>query len=98
MALGLGDYAGRPIMETLIDFLEHRELLLILDSCQHLADSCGSFIEELVDVCSGTRNSGRQRPRLRCTRGSGSPAYQDASCSLEACRAGRAWRWSAFER
>src|SRR4051794_9680407 len=54
-ALGLGDYAARPILETLIDFLEQRELLLILDNCEHLADACASFIDELVKQCSGTR-------------------------------------------
>lgn len=53
-ALRVGDDAGRPPMETLIDFLERRELLLILDNCEHLVDGCGSFIDELLEQCSGT--------------------------------------------
>ena len=53
-ALGLADYAGRRSMETLIHFLEQRELLLILDNCEHLADACGAFIDELLQPCGGT--------------------------------------------
>ena len=53
-ALGLVDYAGRPPMDTLIDVLEQRELLLVLDNCEHLADACGAFIDALFARCSGT--------------------------------------------
>jgi non-specific serine/threonine protein kinase len=42
-------------METVIDFLEQRELLLIFDNCEHLADACGSFIDEVLRLCSRTR-------------------------------------------
>ena len=53
-ALDLVDYVGRPPMHRLIEFLEERELLLILDNCEHIVDGCGAFIDELFERCSRT--------------------------------------------
>jgi len=53
--LGIGDYAGGAIVDTVLEFLEGRELLLILDNCEHLIDACASFVDQLLRVCSGTK-------------------------------------------
>ena len=50
-ALGLSDCIDRSAVEALIDFLEHRELLLVLDNSEHLVDACGEFIHELCQHC-----------------------------------------------
>src|SRR5262249_40317772 len=42
------------IMDTLLDFLEGRELLLVLDNCEHLVDACASFVDQVLRTCSGT--------------------------------------------
>ena len=36
---------GATIEETLLDWLRPRQLLLILDNCEHLVDACATFAE-----------------------------------------------------
>src|SRR5262249_17435680 len=35
--------------------LAHRELLLVLDNCEHLLDACASLAEALLTSCPGVR-------------------------------------------
>jgi len=50
MALGSG--SGRPASE-LIDFLSTREVLLVMDNCEHLVDACAHLVDELLERCPG---------------------------------------------
>lgn len=54
-ALELRELAGRSATEALADFLEPRELLLLLDNCEHLLEASARFAEPLLRHC----------PRLR---------------------------------
>jgi non-specific serine/threonine protein kinase len=49
-ALGLKDTAGRSISETLTSYLRPKNLLLILDNCEHLVRACGQLAESLLKV------------------------------------------------
>ena len=49
-ALGLPDQPGRSTMDTLLRFVCDRELLLVLDNCEHLLDACAELV---VDLLSG---------------------------------------------
>jgi predicted ATPase len=51
---GIRDHVGLPILEPLVDFLEHAQLLLVLDNCEHLVDACAAFVQEL-SPCRGVR-------------------------------------------
>ena len=48
MALGTG--SGRPSGE-LIDFLETRDVLLVIDNCEHVLDACAHLIDEVLERC-----------------------------------------------
>jgi len=50
-ALGLRDLPDRPLMETLVAHLEPRDLLLILDNCEHLLDACTRLAHALLAAC-----------------------------------------------
>ena len=39
-ALHLRDEPGRTLTETLVEYLERKQLLLLLDNCEHLIDPC----------------------------------------------------------
>ncbi len=54
-ALGVREVSGRTLLATLIDYLQTRELLLVLDNCEHLLAACASLVESLARAC----------PRLR---------------------------------
>jgi predicted ATPase/DNA-binding SARP family transcriptional activator/DNA-binding CsgD family transcriptional regulator len=50
-ALGVREEANRPLLETLTDFLRSRHLLIVLDNCEHLLDSCARLAESLLWQC-----------------------------------------------
>lgn len=53
--LGIREGWRRPLVETLADDLDGREVLLLLDGCEHLVGACAEFAERLLQSC----------PRLR---------------------------------
>jgi predicted ATPase/class 3 adenylate cyclase len=48
--LALGTESGRPARE-LVDFLSAREVLLVLDNCEHLIDACADLVDTILDRC-----------------------------------------------
>lgn len=51
--------------EELYSFLGDRELLLILDNCEHLADACAELVAGLLRECPGVRVLATSREALR---------------------------------
>jgi predicted ATPase len=43
------------VLETLLDDLRHRELLIVLDNCEHLIDACAAFAERELAASAATR-------------------------------------------
>jgi predicted ATPase/DNA-binding CsgD family transcriptional regulator len=54
-ALGLRDASTRWVVSTLADFLGTRQLLLILDNCEHLTDACALLTDGLLRACPGLK-------------------------------------------
>jgi predicted ATPase/DNA-binding CsgD family transcriptional regulator len=46
--LHVAEQRGRPILEGLIDALEGKHLLLVLDNCEHLLDACRQLVDSLL--------------------------------------------------
>ncbi len=51
--LGVREQAGRPVLEALLKHVKNRQLLLIIDSCEHLVHACAELAKQLLQ--SGTR-------------------------------------------
>jgi predicted ATPase/class 3 adenylate cyclase len=49
--LGVQEISGRSIIDSLVDFLKTRKLLLILDNCEHLLDACAALADRLLHGC-----------------------------------------------
>ncbi len=49
-ALGVIDVANQPIIETLAHFLRAKQLLLVLDNCEHLVSACAQLAESLLQI------------------------------------------------
>jgi predicted ATPase/class 3 adenylate cyclase/DNA-binding CsgD family transcriptional regulator len=47
-ALGLPDQPGRSTMETLLRFVRDRQILVLLDNCEHLLDACAELVAALL--------------------------------------------------
>ncbi|MDP8923486.1 MAG: tetratricopeptide repeat protein [Chloroflexota bacterium] len=54
-ALGMRPPSDRSPLEALLDSFRDRELLLLLDNCEHLVTACAGLVETLLEAC----------PRLR---------------------------------
>ena len=52
-ALGLPDQPGRSIMDTLLRFVRDRQLLVVLDNCEHLLDACAEMVIALLGRAPG---------------------------------------------
>jgi predicted ATPase/DNA-binding CsgD family transcriptional regulator len=54
-ALGLREVPGQDPLETLSTQLSKRELLLLLDNCEHLVEACAALAIALARDCPGVR-------------------------------------------
>ena len=52
-ALGLPDQPGRSTMDTLTRFVADRQILMVLDNCEHLLDASSALVAALLGVCPG---------------------------------------------
>ncbi|MBC9715649.1 tetratricopeptide repeat protein [Streptomyces sp. TRM66268-LWL] len=52
---GLTDHTGRPPRAVLLEHLAERELLLVVDGFEHLAETCGALLRELLRRSPGLR-------------------------------------------
>jgi predicted ATPase/DNA-binding CsgD family transcriptional regulator len=64
-AIGIEEEPGRPLVDTLADALRPRRLLLALDNCEHLIDSCARLCQRLLSSSPGLRVLVTSREPLR---------------------------------
>ena len=64
-AVGCRERADEPLPRSLLTYLARRNLLLLLDSREHLLDACAAVVEPLLDACPGVRILATSRERLR---------------------------------
>ncbi|MEU9891184.1 ATPase [Sphaerisporangium sp. NPDC051011] len=53
--LRVAQRVGRTQIEVLAEFLEPRRALLVLDTCEHLADECAALVDTLLEAAPGLR-------------------------------------------
>jgi len=63
--LGVRDEPDRPSAETLIVALRPRQMLLILDTCEHVVDACAALVQQLLAGSPGLRVVATSREPLR---------------------------------
>ncbi|GAA2304589.1 LuxR C-terminal-related transcriptional regulator [Streptomyces kunmingensis] len=54
-ALDLPEQTARPTIEVIADHLAERDLLLLLDTCEHLVDACALLCDALLRAAPGVR-------------------------------------------
>ena len=52
-ALGLPDQPGRSTMDTLTRFVADRQMLVVLDNCEHLLDASAALVNALLGTAAG---------------------------------------------
>ncbi len=63
--LGLQEQPERPVLETLLRYLKHKRLLLILDNCEHVIDEAAKIADILLRGSPGVRLLATSREPLR---------------------------------
>ncbi len=66
-ALGVREQAGRPLQATLVDHLQAKHALLLVDNCEHLLTACATLVEALLVACSSLRSLATSREPLGLT-------------------------------
>ncbi len=66
-ALGLRDEGRRPLTEMLIGYLLTKQLLLVIDNCEHLVSACANLTAELLSQCSSLQVLATSREALGIT-------------------------------
>jgi predicted ATPase/transcriptional regulator with XRE-family HTH domain len=64
-ALGVAEQSDRAVLDTLLQFLRSRTVLLILDNCEHVVDEAARVAEALLRACPGVRLLATSREPLR---------------------------------
>src|SRR5215207_4488765 len=67
LVLGVRERPGRSPTETLADYLRTREVLLVLDNCEHLVEACAGLAEALLRSCPELRVLATSREALGIT-------------------------------
>ena len=63
-ALGVPERPLEPIADTLVEVLGDRQLLLVLDNCEHLVEAAAGLVDRLLDSCPGVRILATSREAL----------------------------------
>jgi predicted ATPase/class 3 adenylate cyclase len=71
--LGIKEQAGESLLRTLTKAIGEKQLLLILDNCEHLVHACAELSDGLLSVCPSLRILASSRELLRI---GGETAYQ----------------------
>ncbi len=64
-ALAVREEPGTLLLATLAKQLRGKQLLLVLDNCEHLVEACALLCEELIASCPGVRILASSREALR---------------------------------
>jgi predicted ATPase len=54
-ALGVPEQSDRPALEVLADALSMRRILIVLDNCEHLVESCAALADGVLRNCPDVR-------------------------------------------
>jgi len=62
--LGVREEPQRPLTATLLDALRFRDMVLVLDNCEHLIDACAQLAQTLLGACPHLRILATSREAL----------------------------------
>jgi predicted ATPase/class 3 adenylate cyclase len=77
--LSVREQAGMSLIDIVLNYLRERQLLLILDNCEHLVEACAALAEQFLQAGSGLKILASSREALGV---SGETVYRVPSLSL----------------
>ena len=55
IVVGLREESQLPVIDMLSDYLREKQILIILDNCEHLLDACAQLADTLLKRCPGLK-------------------------------------------
>ncbi|MEP7357510.1 MAG: adenylate/guanylate cyclase domain-containing protein, partial [Anaerolineales bacterium] len=77
--LGVREQPGRPLLDALLDYLRLKQLLLLLDNCEHVISASAQLASRLLGACPQLKIVATSREALSV---SGEAAYRVPSLAL----------------
>jgi predicted ATPase/class 3 adenylate cyclase len=77
--LGVKEEPGKSVAQTLAEHLRPKQLLLVIDNCEHLLDACAKLVVALLRLCPDVQTLATSRARFGIT---GEHTYRVPSLSL----------------
>ena len=77
--LGVQEVPNRPLLETLVAYLRHKTLLLILDNCEHVIMQAAEVTQTILSSCANVRVLATSRESLKAA---GEQSYRLPSLSV----------------
>jgi predicted ATPase/class 3 adenylate cyclase len=77
--LGVREQLGMPLIDIVINYLRTKKLLLILDNCEHLVESCAQLVDQFLHASQTIKMIASSREALGI---SGETVYRVPSLSL----------------
>jgi predicted ATPase/class 3 adenylate cyclase len=62
--IGIVEQRGKKPVDVLKEYLQERQVLILLDNCEHLIDSCARLVNELLSAASGLKILASSREAL----------------------------------
>jgi predicted ATPase/class 3 adenylate cyclase len=62
--IGVQEFPPVPLSVSLIDYLRDKQLLLLLDNCEHLIEACARLADDLLHQCAGLKILASSREAL----------------------------------
>jgi non-specific serine/threonine protein kinase len=94
--LGVRQEPGRPVLETLVEAVAGRSLLILLDNCEHVIGACAKLADALLRGCPGLALLATSREplgidgeRVYRVPSLGTPAESDGVAAIRASEAVR---------
>jgi predicted ATPase/class 3 adenylate cyclase len=64
-AVAVEEQRNRPAIDTLVEALAHRRLLLVIDNCEHVVEACAGLVDRLLRAAPDVRILATSRESLR---------------------------------
>jgi predicted ATPase/DNA-binding CsgD family transcriptional regulator len=66
-AFSMHEQSGQPLLDVLIEHLAEREILIVIDNCEHLISACAQFVEAILQKCPNLKILATSREVLGIT-------------------------------
>ena len=94
--LGVREQPGRSLLETLLDYLQSKQLLLIFDNCEHVLSACAQLTDNLLKRCPKLKILANSREALGIAGESNYPIFPLPLPEVRPQSSGKTNNWSAL--